>query len=524
MSYRVLARKYRPRTFAEVVGQEHVVNALTGAIAKKRLGQAYLLIGPRGVGKTSTARILAKSVNCERGPTSTPCLECYPCREIEAGSDMDVIEIDGASNNGVEDVRGLRERVHFRPMRDRRKFYVIDEVQRLSGPAFDALLKTLEEPPDHAIFIFATTDPHKIPETIVSRCQTLEFRRLREQDVADKLRRVCQAEKVEVADEVLAAVAAGCRGGLRDAESILDQLLASATAAPTLEDLEQVAGLARPERWLDLLDAVEADDGPAILRAITVFLERGGTEHEFVSQVTEAVRDLLHIALLGEDSLGVTPAKERRTRTLDLARRLGRERLESLLGMLFSLERRIRQAPLAARALVEWTLLRAGSLGKVATLSGLMEEMRSGVVAAAVPTPSVAPDKPATPAKPEVPAEAPVERVSSTHDPSPAEGSKLPTLDALLKRVTLGRPTLGQLLTSRLLEGTVDPERVSIRLGQVSKSEQSLLDDPTTASFLSSLPKSPPQWEIQVTREDPPAADPVADQLRSLFGAREENS
>ncbi|MDP6850785.1 MAG: DNA polymerase III subunit gamma/tau, partial [Planctomycetota bacterium] len=257
MSYRVLARKYRPRTFAEVIGQDHIMTALSRAIEKERLGQAYLLVGPRGVGKTSTARIIAKSLNCTTGPTVTPCLECHACKEIEVGADMDVVEIDGASNNGVDDVRAIRDRVHTRPLRDRSKVYIIDEVQRLSGPAFDALLKTLEEPPGHVIFLFATTDPHKIPDTITSRCQTFEFRRLREEDVFSKLQQVCELEKVSVDKDVLFAISSGCRGGLRDAESMLDQLLAVAEGEPTLDDLEMVAGLARPERGLDLFEAVE---------------------------------------------------------------------------------------------------------------------------------------------------------------------------------------------------------------------------------------------------------------------------
>ncbi|MGB0685085.1 MAG: DNA polymerase III subunit gamma/tau, partial [Planctomycetota bacterium] len=248
-SYRVFARKYRPRRFDEVIGQEHIVGALSRAIDKGRIGQAYLLVGPRGVGKTTTARIIAKSLNCEQGPTATPCLECGPCLEIERGNDLDVIEIDGASNNGVDDVRAIRDAVATRPIRDRRKIYIIDEVQRLSGQAFDALLKTLEEPPSHAMFLFATTDPHKIPDTIVSRCQMFEFRRLREVDVHAKLERVCKAEGLEVEDEVLQTIARGCRGGMRDAESMLDQLLAGADERVTLDELESLAGLARPERW-----------------------------------------------------------------------------------------------------------------------------------------------------------------------------------------------------------------------------------------------------------------------------------
>ncbi|MBT4465519.1 MAG: DNA polymerase III subunit gamma/tau [Planctomycetes bacterium] len=208
-SYRVFARKYRPRSFAEVIGQDHIVRALSAAIAKERVGQAYILVGPRGVGKTTTARIIAKSMNCANGPSVEPCLECAPCVDIEHGSDIDVIEIDGASNNGVDDVRGIRDAVQTHPIRNRRKIYIIDEVQRLSGQAFDALLKTLEEPPAHAMFLFATTDPHKIPDTIVSRCQIFEFRRIREVDVQAKLQFVCEQEGVTVPSEVLAAIARG---------------------------------------------------------------------------------------------------------------------------------------------------------------------------------------------------------------------------------------------------------------------------------------------------------------------------
>ncbi|MHC4381188.1 MAG: DNA polymerase III subunit gamma/tau, partial [Planctomycetota bacterium] len=275
-TYRVFARKYRPRCFAEVIGQDHIVRALSHAIERQRIGQAYLLVGPRGVGKTTTARIIAKSMNCVNGPTVEPCLECDPCREIERGSDIDVIEIDGASNNGVDDVRSIRDAVQTNPIRDARKIYIIDEVQRLSGQAFDALLKTLEEPPAHAMFLFATTDPHKIPDTIVSRCQLFEFRRIREDDIQTKLERVCKAEGMEVDAEVLRAISRGCRGGMRDAESMLDQVLATAGERVTLDDLESVAGLARPERWLDLFEALVADHAATVLSTVDAFLQRGG--------------------------------------------------------------------------------------------------------------------------------------------------------------------------------------------------------------------------------------------------------
>lgn len=423
-TYRVFARKYRPRSFAEVIGQDHIVRALSQAIERQRIGQAYLLVGPRGVGKTTTARIIAKSMNCENGPTVEPCLECDMCLEIERGGDIDVVEIDGASNNGVDDVRSIRDAVQTNPIRDRRKIHIIDEVQRLSGQAFDALLKTLEEPPAHAMFLFATTDPHKIPDTIVSRCQIFEFRRIREEDIQTKLQRVCDAEGMKVEAEVLRAIAHGCRGGMRDAESMLDQVLATAGEKVTLDDLEMVAGLARPERWLDLFEAVAADHPGTILQAIDAFLQRGGTERDFVEQAVDALRDLLHIALLGEDAVGVIPSAERRDRTIELARTMGRDRLEAILGMMFQLESRMQKAPLGARALLEWTLLRAARIGDFFELRRLLD----GDISAVAPKPSAtaASAQPAQAAPPQ--AAAPQAAPPQAAPPQAAAPGPMPTI------------------------------------------------------------------------------------------------
>jgi len=538
-AYRVLARKYRPRTFADVIGQEHIVRALSRAVDAGRVGQAYLLVGPRGVGKTSTARILAKSLNCEQGPTLEPCLECAPCVEIERGGDMDVIEIDGASNNGVEDVRDIRDAVHTRPIRDRRKIYIIDEVQRLSGQAFDALLKTLEEPPPHAMFLFATTDPHKIPDTIVSRCQVFEFRRLREQDVQAKLERVCAAEGVEVSLEVLGALARGCRGGMRDAESMLDQLLAGADGAVDLDDLEAVAGLARPERWLDLFEAIESDDAAAVLGAVATFLERGGTERDFVEQAVDALRDLLHVALLGEDALGVEPAADRRARSLDLARALGRDRMEGILGMLFSLEARMQRSPLAARALLEWTLLRAARLSSWFGLAALLD----GDAPAAAPTPSAAAPARARPAQPAsappsaspapVSAQPPVEPAPQstsapvpTEAPEPAPVAAAPPqardVETLLKALESRRATLGQTVRALFLRGEVQQDHVAVLLREPGDDERALLEDPVEQAALAALPGSPGPWRLTYETPDAGPDDPLGARLTELFGGREE--
>lgn len=542
-TYRVFARKYRPRTFSEVLGQDHIVHALSRAIERERVGQAYLLIGPRGVGKTTTARIIAKSLNCEQGASVTPCLECDICREIERGGDIDVIEIDGASNNGVDDVRGIRDAVQTRPIRDRRKIYIIDEVQRLSGQAFDALLKTLEEPPEHAMFLFATTDPHKIPDTIVSRCQLFEFRRLREVDIRAKLEHVCAQEGVEVEVEVLQAIARGCRGGMRDAESMLDQVLATADGRVTLDDLEQVAGLARPERWLDLFDALLADDTTRLLHEVHAFLERGGTERDFLEQAVDALRDLLHVALLGEDALGVEPAPERRDRIRELARAMGRDRLEAILGMMFQLESRMQKSPLGARALLEWTLLRAARVQQFLDLASLLQEgggeTRGSVPATAATRPSApAPAPESAPKATPAPAPTPAREAVAPSEPAPApEPTPAPepeppseaaaavesvTLEVLLERLVQQRPTLGELIQSNIISGEIARDEVRITLQPVSEADQSLLDDPVELRALSRLAGSPGPWRIAFHQEAPPPSDPVVDGLLELFGGQEE--
>ncbi|MCH2100712.1 MAG: DNA polymerase III subunit gamma/tau [Planctomycetes bacterium] len=533
MSYRILARKYRPRSFADVIGQDHIVTALSRAIAKNRLGQAYLLVGPRGTGKTSTARILAKAVNCVQGPTGEPCLVCDSCREIESGNNADVIEIDGASNNGVDDVRALRERVHYRPLRDRNKIYIIDEVQRLSGPAFDALLKTLEEPPDHALFLFATTDPHKIPDTIVSRCQVFEFRRLREVDIAAKLADICVREEVEVSGDVLQTIARGCRGGLRDAESMLDQVLAVAEGAPTLDDLEMIAGLARPERWLDLYEAVAVDDAAGVLHCIDAFLQRGGTERDFVQQGADALRDLLHLVLLGEDALGVEPSPERRERSMNLARRLGRDRLESMLGMLFALEGRMARAPLAARALLEWTILRAARLGELLDTAHVLRGMREGesppapVAARLQPAPSAK----AGPAGGKAPIPAPALSISpaATAAPEASRGREseplgaraFPSLESLLEQVRVGRASLGRAIDELYQHGEMRADEVYLLLRMPDERARVILEDPVSRKWLERLPDCPGPWTIEF--EQPvERKDLVGDALRQHFDAVEE--
>ncbi len=242
MSYTVLARKYRPQTFEDMTGQEHVVRTIENAIKLGRVAHAYLFCGPRGTGKTTAARLLARALNCEKGPTAQPCGVCTPCTEIRDGISTDVAEIDGASNNGVENVREIRENAKYLPTRDRHKIYIIDEVHMLSGAAFNALLKTLEEPPGHVKFIFATTEPQKLPDTILSRCQRHNFRRIPQAAMLKRLQQICALEKVKLSDRSLSLLVRQSEGGMRDALSLLDQVLSACGEAPTDEQVADALG------------------------------------------------------------------------------------------------------------------------------------------------------------------------------------------------------------------------------------------------------------------------------------------
>ena len=228
MSYIVLARKYRPMFFEDVVGQQHVTRTLQNAIEQNRIANAYLFAGPRGVGKTTVARILAKALNCEQGPTPRPCNQCSYCLEINESRSLDVFEIDGASNRGIDEVRNLRESLRYSPSAGKYRINIIDEVHMLTNEAFNALLKTLEEPPKNVLFIFATTEPHKVPATIMSRCQRFDFKRMSNKNIIEQLRMLCEKEQIEIDDESLRLIATRADGSMRDSESILDEIIAFA--------------------------------------------------------------------------------------------------------------------------------------------------------------------------------------------------------------------------------------------------------------------------------------------------------
>ncbi|MDD5664804.1 MAG: DNA polymerase III subunit gamma/tau [Candidatus Omnitrophica bacterium] len=293
MSYTVFALKWRPNNFNEIVGQPHIVSTLKSAIEKKRLAHAYLFSGPRGVGKTSTARILAKSLNCKEGPTVNPCGKCSCCLEISQGRSLDVIEIDGASNTGVEDVRSLRENVKFAPVSGNFKIYIIDEVHMLSISAFNALLKTLEEPPEFVKFLFATTHPDKIPSTVLSRCQRLDFRRISAMEIASQLERIVKSEKITVDKDVLFAIAKTSDGALRDAESILDQLVSFSKEKISLKDVISILGLVEQEALFEITDKIIQKDPKRALDLLNRIIDDGKDVNVFLNNLIEHFRNLM---------------------------------------------------------------------------------------------------------------------------------------------------------------------------------------------------------------------------------------
>lgn len=293
MSYRVFARKYRPQTFEEVVGQEHITRTLQNAISNGRVAQAYLFVGPRGIGKTSTARILAKALNCVSGPTALPCGTCDACLEIAEGRSLDVLEIDGASNNGVENIRELRENAAYAPARGPYKIYLIDEVHMLSSGAFNALLKTLEEPPAHVKFIFATTEAQKVPATITSRCQRFDLRRIPTNAIASHLLGIAEKEEIVLEEAAALAIARGAEGGLRDAESMLDQAVAFCGQTITGDDVMTVFGFTSRETISALMECILARDAAGGLKIVMEQADAGKDLSRLLGDLIGYVRDLL---------------------------------------------------------------------------------------------------------------------------------------------------------------------------------------------------------------------------------------
>jgi DNA polymerase III subunit gamma/tau len=293
MQYQVLARKWRPRNFQELVGQEHVSRALMNALQSGRLAHAFLFSGPRGSGKTTSARILAKALNCHEGKPGEPCSHCVACEEIAAGNCMDVLEIDAASNRGIDDIRELKEEARYNPSRDRNKIFIIDEVHMLTPEAFNALLKTLEEPPPHVVFIMATTEYHKIPATILSRCQQYSFKLIQYPLILKRLREICQAEGVQISNIALEQVVFSSGGSMRDAMSALDQVIAFSGSEVRDEDTALLLGMVEPKVLSQTVHAIAENDLPVLLQVVATLVEAGQDLNNFCRRLSGQLRNLM---------------------------------------------------------------------------------------------------------------------------------------------------------------------------------------------------------------------------------------
>ncbi|MFA4948798.1 MAG: DNA polymerase III subunit gamma/tau [Candidatus Krumholzibacteriia bacterium] len=302
MSYLVLARKWRPQTFSEVVGQEHITETLKKAVEKDRVAHAYLFAGPRGCGKTTTARLLAKIINCEKPAGAEPCNKCSSCEAITTGRHLDVMEIDGASNRGIDEIRDLREKISYAPSQGRSKIYIIDEVHMLTPQAFNALLKTLEEPPVHVYLIFATTEPHKVPATILSRCQRFNFKRLELKEISSQLEKICTLEKVKFEGEALTLIARRAEGSMRDGQSLLDQCLAASEGAVDLALVRRVLGLVDSQLVIDLLRAIGERNRKGTLAIVDRAVDSGLDLEELFLAYVEGLRNLLVLSVEGGES------------------------------------------------------------------------------------------------------------------------------------------------------------------------------------------------------------------------------
>ena len=369
--YTVLARRFRPQAFADVVGQEHVARALTNAIRAGRVAHAYMFTGARGVGKTSTARILAKALNCPNAVDGVPCNKCEICDGISAGNDVDVMEIDGASNRGIDEIRALRANVGVRSMRTEYKVYIIDEVHALTSQAFQALLKTLEEPPPNVKFIFCTTEPNKVPDTILSRCQRFDFSSINDVSIADRLREIARIEGFEVAEDALELVARRARGSMRDSQSLFDQLLAFSDGTVSADDVHRMLGTAGDERLVELFDAIVEHRPGEVLAQLDAAFSLGVQPGELMDQAIGYVRDLMVTLSGGLNVTLCSVATRHRDTLLKQATRLSMHSVMAAFQILADGKNQMFRSTFA-RTVLEMAMVQASLLENLSAISDLL--------------------------------------------------------------------------------------------------------------------------------------------------------
>jgi DNA polymerase-3 subunit gamma/tau len=370
--YTVLARRYRPQQFSDLVGQEPVTQALVNALQSNRVAHAYLFTGARGVGKTSAARILAKALNCVQGPTTKPCDQCEMCQAIAVGEDMDVLEIDGASNRGIDEVREIRQNVQFRPSRGRYKVYIIDEVHMLTTPAFNALLKTLEEPPAHVKFIFATTEVQKIPITILSRCQRFDFAGIGVQKIVERLREIVASEKMQAEDDALHLIARRAGGSMRDGQSLLDQLLSFGGERLTTDQVHQLLGTANEDRIAGLAEAILERNPTKALDILGQVVDQGQQLGELIDQLCEYWRDLMVVQCTGQENQAASVTGNFRQALKKQAGLLKLDTILAGLDILVTTKTRLRSTS-HGRVLLEMALVRLSRLEDLVSLTQLAQ-------------------------------------------------------------------------------------------------------------------------------------------------------
>jgi len=375
-SYLVLARKWRPQVFEEVMGQKHITQTLQNAISQKRVAHAFLFTGARGVGKTSTARILAKALNCEKGPKINPCNQCANCQEITNGSSMDVIEIDGASNRGIDEIRELRENVRYTPAKSHYKIYIIDEVHMLTKEAFNALLKTLEEPPPHIVFIFATTEPHKIPATILSRCQRYDFKRIPLREIRESLQRIVGEEQIQISQRGLISISQESEGSLRDAQSLLDQVIAYAGKNIVDDDIAEVLGLIDRKILNDTIEAIADKDAERCMEIIEYVYHFGHDLQHFCRELLQYLRNLILIKVSQHPEGLIELPEEELESYKKQAEKFQFDQLNHLFSLLLKGEQEIAQSTFP-RTMLELTLIRMATLRPILPVDEMMRKLEA---------------------------------------------------------------------------------------------------------------------------------------------------
>jgi DNA polymerase-3 subunit gamma/tau len=374
--YQVIARKYRPASFSELVSQEHVRTTLENAIRLKRIAHGYILAGQRGTGKTTVARIIARCLNCIEGPTPEPCGNCPSCREVIAGSSVDVIEIDAASNRGINEMRELRDNVRFRPARDRYKVFIIDEAHQITSEAFNALLKTLEEPPEWAVFILCTTEAHKIPATIASRCQQFSFRSVGFRELVDRMRWICQQEGIQADEESLAVLAQAGEGSVRDSLSALDQAIACCGQVLKAEELRNLLGRFSQEALEAVARALQAGDARAMLEIVGELEGNGRNLHHFCRELARYFRNLLVLRLTGQRTGLVSASDAEQDRMLQTARQFTQEDLARYLNITLEIFREMQQS-LQPRLHLEMGLVRLVYAGRMSSIEEALAQLEA---------------------------------------------------------------------------------------------------------------------------------------------------